>query len=241
MIDLDLARRYWPSQNPIGQRLRRGSREPWATIIGIVGHVKPSSLAADSGRGAYYFCLYQEPASDALFVVRGNAPLAELTHAIRSAVRAVDPAQAVFDFKTMDERIALALGPQQFASRILTVFAAAALLLALIGLYGVVSYNVTRRTREIGIRTAVGADRARILALVIGQAMRLVSIGVFVGLIASILLGRLVTTQLFEVSPIDPATFAMIVLLIAVAAMFASFIPAWRAARVDPITALRSD
>lgn len=240
IIDIDLARRYWPNQNPIGHRLRRFS-PPWATIVGVVGHVKQSSLAADSGRGAYYFCLYQQPEPEVFLLARGGVSAAQLAHAIQNAVHTVDPAQAIFDLKTMEERVALALGAQQFATRILMAFAAAALLLAVTGLYGVISYNVTRRTREIGIRSALGAERSRILALVIGQAMRLVTIGLLIGLMAAALLVRLAATQLFEVSPFDPATFAVTVLILALAALIAAFIPAWRAARVDPVTALRNE
>jgi predicted permease len=241
IIDADLARRYWPNQNPIGQRLRRGTRQPWATIVGIVGHVKQTSLAADAGRGAYYFCLYQQPGPEMILVARGASSAVSINEAIRNAVRAVDPAQAVFDVKTMLERIALALGPQQFAARILIVFAAAALVLAAIGLYGVISYNVTRRTREIGIRTALGAERTRIIALVMGHALRLVSIGLLAGFIAAAVLGRFASSQLFQVSPADPEIFAITAFVLAVVAMLATFMPAWRASRVDPITALRDE
>lgn len=241
IIDVDMARRYWPNQNPIGRRLRHNSADSWATIVGIVGHVKQTSLAADAGRGIYYFCLYQQPSPEMYLVTRGAGSTTHTSEAIRSAVRAVDPAQAVFDVKTMQERISLALGPQQFAARILMAFAGAALLLAAIGLYGVISYNVTRRTREIGIRTALGAGRSGILILIIGQAMRLVSVGLVSGLLAAALLGRLAATQLFEVSPFDPATFVVTALVLTAAALLASFIPAWRAARVDPITALRNE
>ncbi len=238
---MDLARHYWPNENPIGRRLRRGSSEPWATIVGIVGHVKQSSLAADAGRGAYYFSLDQQPVTELFLVARGRVSSAGLTQAIREAVRAADPAQAVFDLKTMQERIALALGPQQFVAQILMVFAAAALLLAVVGLYGVIGYNVTRRTREIGIRTALGAERTRILALVLSQAMRLVSVGLLAGFIAAALLARLAATQLFEVGSFDPATFAIAALVLTGSALAATFIPAWRAARVDPVTALRTE
>jgi ABC-type antimicrobial peptide transport system permease subunit len=114
-------------------------------------------------------------------------------------------------------------------------------LLAVIGLYGVVSYNVTRRTREIGIRTALGAEQTRILALVIGQAMRLVLVGLFTGFMAAALVGRFASSQLFDVSPFDPATLAVTALVLTIAAFLASLIPAWRAARVDPVTALRNE
>lgn len=176
-----------------------------------------------------------------MLIARGAVSSAQTGQAIRNAVRAADPAQAVFDMKTMEERISLALGPQQFAASILMAFAGAALLLAVIGLYGVISYNVTRRTREIGIRTALGAERARIILLVIRQAIRLVGIGLLCGFIAAALLGRFAASQLFEVSPLDPATFLITALVLTAAALLASFIPAWRAARVDPVIALRNE
>lgn len=241
IIDEDLARRYWPNENPIGKRLRTGSRDAWATIVGIVGHVKQSSLAADVGRGSYYFCLYQQPDRQAFLLVRGNIPAAQLAEDIRTAVASVDPAQAVFDLKTIDERIALALGPQQLAMRLLSAFAAAALFLAALGLYGVIGYAVTRRTREMGIRAALGADRTQIFALVIGGAMRLVAAGIVTGFAAAALLSRLASSQLFEVSPFDPGTFVLTALALAAAAMAAAYFPAWRAMRVDPATALRNE
>ncbi len=241
IIDADLARHYWPNESPIGQRLRRGNGAQWAMIVGIVGHVKQSSVAADAGRGTYYFCFYQQPISEAFLVARGKAPAAQLRHAIRSAVRAVDPGQAVFDVRSMQERLALALGPQQFATQILMVFGGAALLIALIGLYGVISYNVARRTREIGVRTALGAERWRILALIMSQAMRLVVIGIVAGFIACLLAGRFAAAQLFEVSPGDRQTFVVAAFGLAAAGLLASLIPAWRAARVDPLTALRNE
>jgi predicted permease len=241
IIDLNLAKRYWPNQNSLGQRLRRNSRDPWATIVGIVGHVKQTSLAADPGRGTYYFSLYQQPGTEAFLVAKGELAPAGLAQAIRSAVHTTDPSQAVFDVKSMQERIGLALGPQQFALGILMVFAMTAVTLAVTGLYGVISQSVTRRNREIGIRTAVGAERRDIMTLIIAQAMRLVLVGLAIGVAAGALLARLVANQLFAVSPVDPTTFVMTGLLLTAAALLASFVPAWRAARLDPTVALRND
>jgi predicted permease len=240
IIDVDLARKYWPNQNPIGQRIKQGPNV-WATIVGIVGHVKQSSLAADSGRGTYYFPIYQRPRTELFLLARGNLLQAQLAEAIRTAVHTADPSQAVFDVKTMQQRIALALGPKQFAARLLIAFAFAALFLAAIGLYGVMSYSVTRRTREIGIRTALGASRMAILGMVIRQAMLLVLAGVVAGCIAAALLARLAANQLFHVSPADPEIFVLTACVLAATGLIAVSIPAWRAARVDPLTALRNE
>ncbi len=143
--------------------------------------------------------------------------------------------------KTMDERIALSLGPEKFVVRLLAAFAAAGLFLAIVGLYAVISYNVTLRTREIGIRAALGAERAHILGLVIAQAMRLLFFGVVAGFAAAAALARLASAQLFQVSPFDPLTFVLTALVLALAALIAACIPAWRATRVDPVTALRNE
>jgi putative ABC transport system permease protein len=141
----------------------------------------------------------------------------------------------------MDERIALALGPQQFAVSLLSAFAGAALLLAALGLYGVINYNVAQRTREIGLRAALGAQSPQILRMVIGQGMRLVGIGAVLGFIAASALAQLISAQLFQVSSVDPATFALSGLVLGATALLASYIPAWRATRVDPMTALRDE
>jgi putative ABC transport system permease protein len=156
-------------------------------------------------------------------------------------VRDADANQAVFDMKSMDQRVANAVGPQRFAVVLLSVFAAVSLLMAALGLYGVISYGVTQRTREIGIRTALGADRRQILGMVIGQGMRLVAVGAAGGLVLALLLGRVVAAQLFEVNSFDPGTFLLTALLLAVAAFLAAYIPAWRATRVDPTKALRHE
>jgi predicted permease len=243
IIDENLARQYWQDENPLGKRINAG--KDWATIVGVVAHVKHSQLAADSAKGVYYFPIYQTLSGDnartVFFVARGPDSSASSREAMRRSVQAVDPRQAVFDIKSMEERIALALGPQRFAVSLLTAFAATALLLAALGLYGVISYNVTQRTRELGIRAALGADRTQILGMILRQAMRLVATGAAVGFVAAALFARLLASQLFEVSAFDPATFGSTALILAAAALFAAYIPAWRATRVDPMAALRSE
>jgi putative ABC transport system permease protein len=211
--------------------------------VGLVAHVKHTQLAADSAKGVYYYPIYQtldrNSARTTFFIARGRGSAASLSETVRKAVAAVDPRQAVFDIKTMDQRIALALGPQQFAVSLLTAFAGAALLLAALGLYGVISYNVTQRTRELGIRAALGASRMQILGMVVKQGMRLVALGAVVGFVAAASLARLLSAQLFQVSAFDPGTFVWTALALGAAALLAAYIPAYRATRVDPMTALR--
>ncbi len=239
IIDENLARTYWPDQNPLGKRLRRGSKSPWAEIVGVLKHVKQSSLAGDTGKGVCYYPLYQVPISRAFLVVRTATEPAALAGPMREAVRAAAPGQPVYDLTPMEERLAGSLGPQRFGVTVLGFFAGVALLMAALGLYGVISYSVTQRTQEIGIRIALGAQQGRVLGLVIAQGMKLVGAGIFVGLIAAISLARLLSSELFQVSPFDPVTFSLTALVLAVVAFLASYVPARRAARIDPITALR--
>jgi len=243
IIDENLARQYWPNEDPIGKRIRNGQQGTWAIIVGMVAHVKHTQLAADSAKGVYYYPIYQRldknSSRTAFLVALGRGNTAATGEAIRQAVGSVDPRQAVFDIKTMEQRIALALGPQQFAVSLLTAFAGAALLLAALGLYGVISYNVTQRTRELGIRAALGASRLQILGMVIRQGMRLVALGAVIGFFAAAALARLLCAQLFHVSAFDPVTFVWTALVLAAVALLAAYIPAYRATRVDPMTALR--
>jgi putative ABC transport system permease protein len=155
------------------------------------------------------------------------------------AVRAVDPSQPVFDLKSMDERVADSLGSRRFAVTLLGVFAAMAMLLAAIGIYGVVSYSVAQRTQEIGVRVALGAGRRAIFGMVLGQALRLAAAGVIAGVAAAAALARLVASQLFQTSEFDPLTFAAMAAVLVAVALAASYIPARRATRVDPMVALR--
>jgi predicted permease len=239
VIDDALARQYWPNEDPVGRRMRLG-RDPWWRIVGVVGHARRDSLAADSNKGLYYQPLWQRPMTFAHYVVKAESgDGSQLAGAIRQAVRGVNPSQAVFDLKTMDERVAESLGARRFALTILSAFAVLALLLAAIGIYGVINYSVTQRTQEIGIRMALGAERFAVLRLVLFEGLTLAAWGAGVGLVAATALVRLLKSQLFGVSALDPVTFATTVAVLALVALAACYIPAYRAMRVDPIVALR--
>ncbi|MDE3137364.1 MAG: ABC transporter permease [Acidobacteriota bacterium] len=240
VIDQNLARQYWPRQNPIGQRIRRGSRAPWATIVGVVGHVKQSALVGDSGKGVYYYSLFQQGGLPAAFVLaRSGGKATAVAAALQDAVHAIEPSLPVFDLKSMAERVEDSLAPERFAVSVLGFFAAIALVLAALGLYGVISYSVTQRTQEIGVRMALGADRRRVLAMVVGQGMRLAAIGVGIGCVAAYGVARLLATELFGVNAGDPETFLGVAVLLAAVAWLACYVPARRATRVDPMIALR--
>jgi len=240
IIDENLARQYWPSEDPLGKHIRNGTR-PWATIVGVVGHVNPSDLASDTGKGVYYYCTFQQPLPFASLVVKTHGDPASLAGAIRAAVREVDPNQPVSRLKTMQDMVAGSLAPRKFVVRLLGFFALVALFMAALGLYGVISYSVTQRTQEIGIRMALGAQSGSLLTLVVGQGLRLAIGGVAIGLAMAIALGRLLQNQFFGVNALDPVTLLSISSALLGAAFLASYIPARRATLVNPLEALRCD
>jgi predicted permease len=239
VIDDTLAKQYWPNEFPIGKHMRLGRQTPWATIVGVVGHTKQSDLAGDLVKGKYYFSIYQQPIPFTSLVVRSGADPAGLAGAMKEAVRAVDPGLAVSQIKVMSDMVSESLAPRRFVVTLLGVFAGMALLLAVIGLYGVISYSVTQRTQELGIRMALGAQPREVLGLVIGQGMRLAGLGAVIGFTASVSFSRVLKNQLFQVSAFDPLTFGVTALVLLAAALLACYIPARRATRVDPMDALR--
>jgi predicted permease len=239
VIDENLARQYWPNQDPVGQRLRRGSDSPWATIVGVVGHVMQSALVGDSGKGVCYYPILQQPLAQAFLIVKSKAAPERLGSAIQAAVASVDSAQPAADFKTMEQYVAGSLSPQRIAASLLEVFSALALFLAALGLYGVISYSTAQRTQEIGIRMALGAQRPQVWGMVIRQGLRLALAGVLAGAVAASILAQFLRSQLFEVSAFDPSTFALTCLILLVVALAAGYIPALRATKVDPMVALR--
>ena len=234
---------FWPGENPIGKRLKPGSstsEAPWREVIGVVKDVRQNDFVA-APRMQMYFTYRQlrDLAPNAL-VVRTNVSPMSLAGQVRDAIWSVDKEQTVSDIDTMEHIVATAVARQRFSMLLLAVFAGVALLLAAVGIYGVMSYSVAQRTREIGIRIALGARRADILRMTIIQGLRLVLTGLVGGLIAAVFLTRVMQSLLFGVSATDPLTFLSISLVLVAVAFLASYLPALRATKVDPIVALRA-
>ncbi|HYV05749.1 MAG TPA: ABC transporter permease, partial [Blastocatellia bacterium] len=244
IINQTLAERYLPDENPIGKRLKVGGenrpRNPWMEIVGVVGNVAYSGLDGQP-EPAYYVPLTQNVWGAAYLVVRASSNPASLTPAIREQIWELDKDIPIANLATMDQLLAKSVAQPRFRTSLLGVFAALALVLAAVGIYGVLSYSVTQRTHEIGIRIALGAQTSDAMRLVIRQGMALASIGLALGLAASFALTRLMESLLFEVSTTDKATFAVVAGLLAGVALLACWIPARRAARVDPMIALRHE
>jgi predicted permease len=239
LIDENLARQYWPNENPLGQRIRPTFGQDFYTVIGIVGHVIGSDLAADSGKGSIYFNLFQmKIATPVAWIIAKGAP-ASLAPAIRTAVHDADPTQPLRDLKSLDRSVSDSLAPRAFAMWLLGLFAVLALLMAALGLYGVIGYSVAQRTREIAIRIAMGASRQSVLISILAQGLRLTGLGVAAGFAGSLLVQRALRSQLFETPAFDPFTFAVTAAALLAASLAASYAPAIRALRVDPLSALR--
>jgi len=241
IIDENLARQYWPNEDPVGKRIRRtAANAPLTRIVGVVRHVRHSELGADSGIGSHYYPVYQT-SQVRMFAVLVKTTLepAQVTNAIRDAVRAVDPGQAVFDLRTMEDRVLGSLGARRFAVQLMTGFGVLGVLMAAVGLYGLVSYIVAQRTHEIGVRMALGAGSREILALVIRSGMRMAIAGIVLGSIGAFMLARLLSSHLFQVPTFDPATFALTAAAVGIVALLACLLPARRAMSVDPLGACR--
>ena len=241
VISESMARHRLPGLDPIGERLTVGDNWHF-TVAGVVADVKQQSLAlADAN--AIYIAGAQWPFADRVisFVIRARTDPATLIPAIRQAIWSVDRAQAIVRVAPMETLLADSTAERRFALMIFEVFALAALALAASGIYGVLSGSVAERTREIGVRTALGASRGGILGLVVGQGMTLVGIGALVGAVGAAFTSQLVSSMLFGVSPLDPVTFLSVLAIVAFAALLACSLPAWRASRVDPVHALRAE
>jgi putative ABC transport system permease protein len=245
IINETLAHRFFPNENPIGHQLLMGAFS--GAIVGVVGDAYNRGLDREVYPEFYAPGIQHPKFAGNLLVVRAissqNNPagLSSLAAAIRKRVREIDPNEPVNQIITMDERLSNSVAVRRFQMLLLGVFAAVSLVIAAVGIYGVVSYAVSQRTHEIGIRMALGAQRSDVLRMVIWRGMSLTLIGVALGLAAALALTRVLKNLLFEVSATDPATFALIALLLIGVSLIASYIPARRATRVDPLQALRRE
>ncbi len=243
IINRTLARRFFPNENPVGKRISTGvgngyKQPPMREIIGVVGDVKQEGLGADVAPAAYV-AVAQSPFDVLTFVVRTGADPASVVAAARNEVAAVDKDLPIFDVKTLDQYVSESVAQPHFSSLLLGIFAGLALALAAVGLYGVIAYSVVQRTHEFGVRMALGAERQDVLRMVLGQGIVLTLAGVGIGVAGALALTRFLGSLLFGIRPNDPATFAAVLLVMTVVALLASYIPARRATRVDPMVALR--
>ena len=236
------ARHFWPGENPIGKRLKPGSTNrniPWIEIIGVVKDVRQNDFVSEPKMQMYM--PYQQLNSFApnALVVRTNVEPLSLAGAVRNAIWAVDKDQPVSNLRSMDEIVSEAVARQRFSMLLLGIFAALAMVLAAVGIYGVMSYSIAQRTREIGLRIALGAQKSDVLKMILRQGLRFVAAGLAIGLAASFALTRVMASLLFGISATDPATFVSISLMLIAVALLASYIPAVRAMKIDPMLALR--
>jgi putative ABC transport system permease protein len=238
IVNEELARRYFAGQNAIGKWIRFGATNPQREIVGVVRNAKYRTLR-EQPLPFIYLPLGQEYQAGMTMMVRTTADPAQLVSPLRNEMRALNKEVPVFAVQTMTDRIGGQLATERMIAVLLSIFGSVALLLAAIGVYGVMAYSVAQRSREIGIRMALGAERIDILRLVVGQGLTLVVIGTVIGLLLSLALTRVLTTQLFGISATDPVTFGVIMALMMIVGLFACYLPARRATKVDPLVALR--
>jgi putative ABC transport system permease protein len=241
LVNSTMARRFFTDGDPIGKRFlwgHPGEDEKWITIVGVVADTKLYGLD-NPARLEVYSPYRQRPSADMNLVVRSAVDPASLTSSIRAAVATIDKDQPIFDVHTMQQLVDDSISTRRLTLVLLGIFSALALILAAIGIYGVMAYSVALRTQEIGIRMALGAQQKDVLRLILGQGSRIALFGVGIGLTAAAALARLLSSLLFSVSPSDPVTFAAVAILLVAVALLACYIPARRALRVDPIIALR--
>jgi predicted permease len=242
MVNETMARTYWPGQRPIGHRLRPccNPATPWMAIVGVVRDVKQGGVDKKTG-SELYFHAGRNAAATMNVVIRTALPITALASTIQRSVTELDPTLPVVNLRAMDDVFDEAIGRPRLVSQLLTVFALLALVLSSIGTYGVLSYMVAERRREIGIRVALGATRRSVLQMVIGLGLQLTTAGLAVGLVIALSAGRLIASLLFGVSTYDPITIAGVIGVISSVALVACYLPGHAATRVDPIVALRDE
>jgi len=245
IIDETMANTYWPNQDPIGKRIKQGGRQsptPWRTIVGVVRHVRYRTLETPS-RVEFYWPYAQTgfPLTSMSLAIHTAGDPRSLANAVQKQVLSLDPDQPVYRIRTMRELMAESLARRTLSMWLLAIFAGIALLLAAVGIYGVMSYSVAQRAHEVGIRMALGASGMNVVRLVLGQSLWLTFGGVGIGLAGSVLLTNFLSSLLFGVKATDPLTFLLVALILTTVALVASLIPAYRAAKIDPVDALRQE
>jgi putative ABC transport system permease protein len=249
VISQAAARTYWPNQDPLGKRVRLhlDSRQPlssakpaWTTIVGVIADARTESLA-DLATPQIYRSVYQRPAKDLIIFLRGQLDPSAISAQAREQIQSIDPELPVFHAEALDDVLSTSLSVRRFSMEMVALFAATALLLAGLGIYGTISYVVNEQRREIAIRLALGAQRGNILKMVLSRGLGLAAAGAGLGVAGALLVSHLMTGLLYGVSPTDLPTFAGVTLVLTGVALAASYIPALRAMRLDPITALHSE
>jgi putative ABC transport system permease protein len=248
VIDEEFVRRYWPHDDPIGKRFTFGppagsadtSAREWIQVVGVVGHTKQEGLDAEN-RLQLYRPYRQSGLAMLTFAVRTAGQPEQYVNAVRRAVQSVDPEQPLSGIRSMDELISRSVGQRRLSMMLLSLFSGIALVLASVGIYGLMSYSVAQRSRELGVRIALGAARTDVLRLVLRQGMSLALTGIVIGMGAAFGLTRVIESQLYGVRATDPATFVLVAGLLGCTALAANLIPAWRATRVDPAVVLREE
>jgi predicted permease len=243
IINETMARRFWPGEEAVGKRFKLGLAEspgPWLTVVGVVGDMRRQSLERQSIAQIFVPHL-QSPSRRMTLLIRTTMEPDQLAPTVRNEIRLIDKTVPIYQISTLERRLAEAVAPRRFQTWLLTLFSALALLLAAIGIYGLIHQSVALRTREIGTRLALGAQSRDVLWLVVGQGMRLALCGIGLGLLAALALTRVLTDLLFGVTATDPVTFMAVPLFLLLVALLACYLPARRVARVDPILALRHE
>ncbi|MFZ2234845.1 MAG: ABC transporter permease [Dokdonella sp.] len=241
IVDETLAQHLWPNHNALGQRLKLEQDDPWMTVVGVARAVKQNDLSETGKRDAMYWPVRQHARARGELVVKSSLPPSALIPQLRSAALRVDAALPIYDIQTMDERIAHSLDWRRAPTMLLGAFAGLALLLAAIGIYGLLAFTMGQRTSELGVRMAVGAKARDVQRLVISDGMRLCLVGIGVGLLGALAIGQLMRAQLFEVGAIDPLVFTAVTGLLTITALLACWLPARRASRINPVVALRHE
>jgi len=240
VINEAMARTFWPDTSPIGQRVKlsRAATAGWTTVVGVIANARTESLGTDD-TPEIYASAFQKPAKHLAVFLSGRLDAVTAPEMVREHIQLVDGSLPVFGAQFLTDTVSASLAPRRFSMETVALFAAVALALAALGVYGVISYTVNERTREIGIRLALGAERSSILALVLRQGWRVVATGMVIGLVGSVAVSRLMAGLLFGVNSIDWPTLGGVTIVLVGVALAACYIPARRAVRIEPIVALK--